>query len=114
MFRRSNTFHPRTKSKAIMKCQNYFDLGCVNGEPKSKKAHIQALVCAPKLICAFKCAPKFVCALKCELVCAPKLSWILCVSWISFTLKVFPCVVALTKHPPFCVICTLRLSASLI
>ena len=46
-------------------------------ESRSKKAHIPALACAPKLIfalvCVLICAPKLIFALVCVLVCAPKL-----------------------------------------
>ena len=44
---------------------------------RGKKAHIQALICAPKLVYALVCAPKLVCGLVCALVCAPKLVWAL-------------------------------------
>ena len=54
----------------------YSELGTVyNVEvgSRGKKAHIQALVCAPEHVCALVCAPKLVCALVCVLVGAPKL-----------------------------------------
>ena len=50
---------------------------------RGKKAHMQALVCTPKLTFALKlvcglvyllfCAPKFVCFLICALICAPNI-----------------------------------------
>ena len=44
-------------------------------EPRAKKAHIQALVCDPQLVCASKviCALVFAPKLVCALACAPKL-----------------------------------------
>ena len=65
------------------------------GRLPGQKKHIQAIVCAPEVVCALVCPPKLVCVLICDLklvcavVCAPKLVCaLLCVGVYKFFLTI--------------------------